>query len=130
MKKQFTLNALLLVAFLFFGSSLLASFPVHKTANKTISSKALITKSQLEQMAKAELQQGTKTNAQKANASGGGDVVKFIITILLWFFLGGFAAHRWFAGKPIGWNILFILTLGGLGIWWLIDGVMILTGAF
>lgn len=49
------------------------------------------------------------------------------IAIILWFFLGGFAAHRWYLKSPIGWNILFILTLGGLGIWWIIDLIDIFT---
>ncbi len=47
--------------------------------------------------------------------------------LLLWFFLGGFAGHRWYLGSPVGWNILFILTFGGLGIWWIIDGIDIMT---
>ncbi|MDY2586884.1 TM2 domain-containing protein [Winogradskyella aquimaris] len=49
------------------------------------------------------------------------------IALILWFFLGGFAAHRWYLKSPIGWNILFILTLGGLGIWWIIDLIDIFT---
>ncbi len=47
--------------------------------------------------------------------------------LLLWFFLGLFAAHRWYLGSPVGWNILFILTLGGLGIWSIVDLVDIIT---
>lgn len=52
------------------------------------------------------------------------------IAVALWFFLGGFAAHRWYAGKPTGWNILFIVTFGGLFIWALIDLINILTDNF
>ena len=55
---------------------------------------------------------------------------EFWITLALWFFLGGLAAHRWYAGKPTGWNILFILTGGGCGIWALVDLINILTGKF
>jgi len=44
-------------------------------------------------------------------------------------FLGTFGAHRFYAGK-IGTAILQILTLGGLGIWTLIDFIMIIVGAF
>jgi len=51
----------------------------------------------------------------------------YLIAVLLWLLLGGFAAHRWYLGSPVGWNILFILTLGGLGIWWIIDGIDIIT---
>ncbi len=53
-----------------------------------------------------------------------------IISLVLWFFLGFLAGHRWYKSKPIGWNILFILSLGGFGIWWLIDGIAILTNNF
>lgn len=50
-----------------------------------------------------------------------------IVALLLWFFLGGLAGHRWYLRSPIGWNILFILTLGGVGVWWIIDGIDIIT---
>ena len=53
-----------------------------------------------------------------------------MITLLLWFFLGGLAAHRWYAGKPVGWNILFILTGGGCLVWAIVDLVNILTDKF
>ncbi|MGB5820259.1 MAG: TM2 domain-containing protein [Saonia sp.] len=49
------------------------------------------------------------------------------VAILLWFFLGVLAAHRWYLGSPWYWNVLFILTLGGLGVWWVIDLVDIIT---
>ena len=49
------------------------------------------------------------------------------VAVAFWFFLGGFAAHRWYLGSPVGWNILFILTLGGIGIWAIVDLINILT---
>lgn len=52
------------------------------------------------------------------------------ITLALLVFLGGFAAHRWYRGKPVGWNILFILTAGGCGIWAIVDLVNILRKDF
>jgi|UniRef100_UPI00404B8A60 TM2 domain-containing membrane protein YozV len=52
------------------------------------------------------------------------------VAVAFWFFLGAFAAHRWYAKKPAGWNILFILTLGGLFVWAVIDLVNILTDNF
>ncbi|WP_199427110.1 TM2 domain-containing protein [Thermaerobacillus caldiproteolyticus] len=39
---------------------------------------------------------------------------------LLWIFLGGVGAHRYYLGKT-GTAILMTLTLGCLGIWTLID---------
>src|SRR5437868_9260108 len=48
---------------------------------------------------------------------------------LLCFFLGVFGAHRFYAGK-IGTGILELITVGGLGIWWLVDMILILTGSF
>jgi hypothetical protein len=48
---------------------------------------------------------------------------------LLAWFLGIFGIHRFYVGK-IGTGILMIFTLGGLGIWALIDFIVILVGSF
>ncbi|MGV6806776.1 MAG: NINE protein [bacterium] len=53
----------------------------------------------------------------------------FVPAILLCFFLGALGIHRFYVGK-IGTGILMLLTLGGLGIWTLIDFIMIVCGAF
>lgn len=53
------------------------------------------------------------------------------VALAFWFFLGWpFAAHRWYAKKPVWANILFIVTIGGLGIWAIIDLINILTDNF
>lgn len=53
-----------------------------------------------------------------------------LIAFLLCFFLGGLGVHRFYVGKT-GTGILTIVTLFGfLGIWPLIDLIMILVGAF
>ena len=54
---------------------------------------------------------------------------KMVVAALLCFFLGIVGFHRFYVGK-IGTGILQIFTFGGLGIWSLIDFVMILTGSF
>ena len=53
----------------------------------------------------------------------------FVPTLLLALFLGGLGAHRFFVGK-IGTGILQLLTMGGLGIWALIDTIIIIVGSF
>ena len=45
------------------------------------------------------------------------------------FLLGGLGIHRFYVGK-IGTGILMIITFGGLGIWALIDLIMIIVGKF
>ena len=62
------------------------------------------------------------TNGQTSEKS-------FIVTLLLAFFLGVLGAHRFYTGK-IGTGVLQLITLGGLGIWCLIDIVMIILGKY
>jgi phage shock protein PspC (stress-responsive transcriptional regulator)/TM2 domain-containing membrane protein YozV len=49
--------------------------------------------------------------------------------LLFCFFLGWLGVHRFYVGKA-GTGVLMIITLGGLGIWWAIDFIMILIGSF
>ncbi|MGB5164745.1 MAG: TM2 domain-containing protein [Woeseiaceae bacterium] len=53
----------------------------------------------------------------------------FVPALLLCFFFGVLGVHRFYVGK-IGTGILQLLTLGGLGIWALIDFIMIVVGSF
>lgn len=54
---------------------------------------------------------------------------KRLAALLFCFFLGGLGVHRFYVGK-VGSGIAQILTLGGLGVWVLIDFIMILCGTF
>lgn len=49
--------------------------------------------------------------------------------LLLCFFFGVFGAHRFYVGKA-GTGILYLLTVGGFGIGWLIDMITIACGVF
>lgn len=59
-------------------------------------------------------------------ATGGKD---FTTTLLLAIFLGGLGVHRFYTGHSLI-GILQLLTCGGLGIWALVDIVLIATGSY
>ena len=108
MKLKIILSLLVLVLTV---SSSYASFPVTRSATTT-SNVSIENNEEIVALASP-----AATSASK----------NMTTALLLWFFLGGFAAHRWYLGSPIGWNILFILTFGGLGVWWIVDGIDIIT---
>jgi len=53
----------------------------------------------------------------------------FVPTLLLCFFLGTFGVHRFYVGK-VGTGLLQLVTFGGLGIWTMVDFIMIAVGSF
>lgn len=54
---------------------------------------------------------------------------RILPAVLLLIFVGWLGAHRFYVGK-VGTAILFIITLGGLGLWYLIDLIMLVVGSF
>jgi hypothetical protein len=51
------------------------------------------------------------------------------VALILGVFGGFLGLHRFYAGK-IGTGIAQILTLGGMGVWWLYDLVLVVAGEF
>ncbi|MES2779194.1 MAG: TM2 domain-containing protein [Bacteroidota bacterium] len=120
----------LAINLLVFGGTAYASFPAKK--ERAAEQTTTVTDKVAPTATNATIQAQDKTPdtvVSAADAAGRGNDDMWI-TLALWFFLGGFAAHRWYKKKPIGWNILYIITLGGCGIWAIIDLINILTDNF
>ena len=64
--------------------------------------------------------------AQKVIDKFGRKDKKWIVALILSIILGGIGVDRFYMGY-IGTGILKLITLGGLGIWWLIDLILIAT---
>lgn len=54
---------------------------------------------------------------------------QYLATLALCFFLGFLGAHRFYVGKNKS-GFLMLITLGGLGVWYLIDLITIVFGKF
>ncbi len=118
MKKLSRITLVLLISF-FTGSVAFASFPYSKDA-----------KTDKTEVVQADSIVLEETTIEKESINSSQTDEEFIITLVLWFFLGLLAAHRWYREKPVIWNILFILTFGGCGIWLIADLINILIGNF
>ena len=67
---------------------------------------------------------GVRQKRQGSNISE-----NWLILLILSIILGTLGVDRFYVGK-IGTGVLKLLTVGGCGIWWLIDWIMILTENF
>ncbi|MCD4759595.1 TM2 domain-containing protein [archaeon] len=52
--------------------------------------------------------------------------VNWVLTLVMSVIFGAIGVDRFIMGK-IGTGILKLITLGGLGIWWLVDLILIAT---
>ncbi len=66
---------------------------------------------------------------QNMNVNSNKSDKDWIVTLLLAIFIGSLGVHRFYAGKT-GTGILMLLTVGGCGIWSLIDIIVIAMGNF
>ena len=54
---------------------------------------------------------------------------RIVPTLIFCLLFGVFGAHRFYVGRPIS-AVVQLLTLGGLGIWVLVDLILLLTESF
>lgn len=102
-------NILTLLTILFLSTNLYASFPV-KRVNTSTSAETII-------------EENTSASLSTAVVAGDNQVVALV---LCWF-LGIIGVHRFYLGD-IWQGVVQLLTLGGLGIWTLIDLIRIAIG--
>lgn len=107
--KKSNFFAIIAFSFLLFSTNAFASFPVKKS-NTT------------EQVVSTDLD-----NSETADMAVAGSGKSQVAALLLVLFLGGLGIHRFYLGYT--WQgVVQLLTLGGLGIWALIDLIRIITG--
>lgn len=66
-------------------------------------------------------QQQYATNQPTVITTGGGGGPDVIVAYLLWFFLGWLGVHHLYMGRGVGIWIVSLISLQGLGFWWLAD---------
>ncbi len=78
----------------------------------------VITQEEFDSQKEKLLDSSTKTNS-----------IDWLDLFLLTFFVGGLGVHKFYVGK-IGTGFLMLITLGGLGVWFLVDLILVVTGQF
>jgi TM2 domain-containing membrane protein YozV len=98
-----------------------AAFPVKQAQTVVVSS----TTSEKNAQIVSEQNSNEEAVAEAAAKQGGGK--SQLVALLLCIFVGGLGIHRFYLGYT--WQgIVQLLTLGGCGIWSLIDLIRIITG--
>ena len=78
----------------------------------------VITQEEFDSQKEKLLDSSTKTNS-----------IDWLALFLLTFFVGVLGIHRFYVGK-MGTGVLMLITLGGLGVWFLVDLLLVVTGQF
>ena len=52
--------------------------------------------------------------------------VNWVLCLVMSIIFGELGVDRFIMGQ-VGWGILKLITLGGLGVWWLIDLILVAT---
>jgi TM2 domain-containing membrane protein YozV len=60
---------------------------------------------------------------------GNGQGYDWTVTLILAIVVGAYGVDRFYTGN-ITLGILKLITLGGCGVWWIIDIIMIVTGTY
>jgi TM2 domain-containing membrane protein YozV len=123
MKTKFLFLTLALFCATNFG---FASFPVQKKAATEVVEKAETAKNVTTSDVKASTQIKAEEVGEYVSPAAGGDKSQ-LIALLLAIFVGYLGIHRFYLGYT--WQgVVQLLTLGGCGIWSLIDLIRIITG--
>lgn len=72
---------------------------------------------------------GVAVNNNSSGQVGPVSDKEWLVALLLAFFVGVFGVHRFYTGH-IGIGVVQLLTLGGCGIWALIDFILIVVGSY
>ena len=72
--------------------------------------------------------ESTKNKGDKVNQTAVSDK-NFLLVATLCFVLGVFGVHRFYCGKIMS-GFLMVFTIGGLGIWALVDFIIVCFGEF